>query len=55
MTLQEHIGKLEGLNVAWVGDGNNVLHRYTFLVYFKFTIIDCWLLSVLWLQVLNLE
>ncbi len=23
-TLQEHCGKLEGLNLAWVGDGNNV-------------------------------
>jgi len=24
MTLKEHFGKVEGLNVAWVGDGNNV-------------------------------
>ena len=27
MTLQEHMGKdLSGLKVAWVGDGNNILH-----------------------------
>ncbi|MEM6313084.1 MAG: ornithine carbamoyltransferase [Planctomycetota bacterium] len=24
MTIQEHFGKLDGLTVAWVGDGNNV-------------------------------
>ena len=24
MTMQEHFGRTEGLNVAWVGDGNNV-------------------------------
>ncbi|MFH1820981.1 MAG: ornithine carbamoyltransferase [Methanobacteriota archaeon] len=24
MTIREHTGKLKGLNVAWVGDGNNV-------------------------------
>lgn len=27
LTLYEHIGHLKGLNIAWVGDGNNVLHR----------------------------
>lgn len=26
MTLEEHFGRLAGLEVAWVGDGNNVLH-----------------------------
>jgi len=25
-TIQEQFGKLEGLTLAWVGDGNNVLH-----------------------------
>lgn len=25
---QEHFGKLKGLTLAWVGDGNNVLHDY---------------------------
>jgi ornithine carbamoyltransferase len=25
-TLQRHKGRLEGLKIAWVGDGNNVLH-----------------------------
>ncbi|XP_074652255.1 ornithine transcarbamylase, mitochondrial-like [Tubulanus polymorphus] len=25
-TLQEHFGGLKGLRVAWVGDGNNILH-----------------------------
>jgi ornithine carbamoyltransferase len=25
-TLQRHKGRLEGLEIAWVGDGNNVLH-----------------------------
>ncbi|XP_052004624.1 ornithine transcarbamylase, mitochondrial [Xyrauchen texanus] len=26
LTLQEHYGSLKGLTVAWIGDGNNVLH-----------------------------
>lgn len=26
MTLEEHFGRLAGLEIAWVGDGNNVLH-----------------------------
>ena len=26
MTLKEHFGDLKGKTVAWVGDGNNVLH-----------------------------
>jgi len=26
MTIEEKFGKLKGLTVAWVGDGNNVLH-----------------------------
>ena len=26
MTLKEHFGNLKGKTVAWVGDGNNVLH-----------------------------
>jgi ornithine carbamoyltransferase len=26
MTLKEHFGDLRGKTVAWVGDGNNVLH-----------------------------
>jgi ornithine carbamoyltransferase len=26
MTIMEHSDKLEGIKVAWVGDGNNVLH-----------------------------
>ncbi|CAG5123684.1 unnamed protein product [Candidula unifasciata] len=26
MTLQEHFGYLRGLKIAWIGDGNNVLH-----------------------------
>lgn len=25
MTIQEHFGKLDGLTISWVGDGNNVL------------------------------
>ena len=25
-TILDHFGQLEGLKVAWVGDGNNVLH-----------------------------
>jgi ornithine carbamoyltransferase len=28
MTLKEHFGTLSGLTLAWVGDGNNVLHDY---------------------------
>lgn len=28
MTIEETFGKLEGLTVAWVGDGNNVLRSY---------------------------
>jgi ornithine carbamoyltransferase len=26
MVVYEHFGYLEGLKIAWVGDGNNVLH-----------------------------
>jgi ornithine carbamoyltransferase len=26
MTLKEHFGSLKGKTLAWVGDGNNVLH-----------------------------
>ncbi|RUS90778.1 hypothetical protein EGW08_001489 [Elysia chlorotica] len=26
MTLQEHFGYLRGLKIAWIGDGNNILH-----------------------------
>lgn len=26
MTIKEHLGKLEGIKVAWIGDGNNVCH-----------------------------
>jgi ornithine carbamoyltransferase len=26
MTIEEHLGKLEGVKIAWVGDGNNVCH-----------------------------
>ncbi|ELT88040.1 hypothetical protein CAPTEDRAFT_178077 [Capitella teleta] len=26
LTLQEHFGKLKGLKMAWVGDGNNIIH-----------------------------
>jgi len=25
-TIQEHFGRLQGLKVAWVGDGNNIVH-----------------------------
>ena len=25
-TVQEHFGYLRGLKIAWVGDGNNILH-----------------------------
>ena len=25
-TIQEHLGRLDGVRIAWVGDGNNVLH-----------------------------
>jgi len=28
MTIEETFGKLKGLTVAWVGDGNNVLHSF---------------------------
>ncbi|XP_076857539.1 ornithine transcarbamylase, mitochondrial [Brachyhypopomus gauderio] len=28
LTLQEHYGSLGGLTVAWIGDGNNVLHSF---------------------------
>lgn len=28
LTVQEHRGSLEGLRVAWVGDGNNVAHSW---------------------------
>jgi ornithine carbamoyltransferase len=27
LTIEEHLGKLEGIKVAWVGDGNNVCHQ----------------------------
>lgn len=27
-TLEEHYGRLAGLNVAWVGDGNNILNSF---------------------------
>lgn len=26
MTIEEHLGRLEGVNIAWIGDGNNVCH-----------------------------
>ena len=26
LTIEEHLGKLEGIKIAWVGDGNNVCH-----------------------------
>ena len=25
-TVQEHFGYLRGLKIAWIGDGNNILH-----------------------------
>jgi ornithine carbamoyltransferase len=28
LTVQERFGKLEGLTISWVGDGNNVLHSF---------------------------
>lgn len=28
MTLQEHFGSLHGRTVAWVGDGNNIIHSF---------------------------
>jgi ornithine carbamoyltransferase len=28
MTIIEHLGKLDGITIAWVGDGNNVLHSF---------------------------
>jgi ornithine carbamoyltransferase len=31
MTLGEHLGPLEGKTLAWVGDGNNVLHSLVFV------------------------
>lgn len=26
LTIKEHFGKLKGLTLAWVGDGNNIIH-----------------------------
>ncbi|UCE12623.1 MAG: ornithine carbamoyltransferase, partial [Candidatus Heimdallarchaeota archaeon] len=26
MTIKEHLGRLKGINIAWIGDGNNVCH-----------------------------
>ncbi|MHA1330387.1 MAG: ornithine carbamoyltransferase [Candidatus Hodarchaeales archaeon] len=26
MTIEEHLGKMEGVKIAWIGDGNNVCH-----------------------------
>lgn len=26
MTIEEHLGKLKGVKIAWIGDGNNVCH-----------------------------
>jgi ornithine carbamoyltransferase len=26
LTIREHLGRIEGVRIAWVGDGNNVLH-----------------------------
>jgi ornithine carbamoyltransferase len=26
LTVQEHLGRLDGVRIAWIGDGNNVLH-----------------------------
>jgi ornithine carbamoyltransferase len=31
MTLGEHVGPLEGKTLAWVGDGNNVLHSLVYV------------------------
>lgn len=28
LTLQEHFGRLKGLRIAWVGDGNNITHSF---------------------------
>lgn len=28
LTLQEHFGRLKGLKIAWVGDGNNIVHSF---------------------------
>ncbi len=30
MTIEEHLRKLEGVKIAWVGDGNNVCHSLMF-------------------------
>ena len=28
MTIEEHLGELEGKKIAWLGAGNNVLHSF---------------------------
>ncbi|KAL0583705.1 hypothetical protein ABG067_006381 [Albugo candida] len=28
MTISQHFGRVDGLTIAWIGDGNNVLHDY---------------------------
>nr|CCA17230.1 hypothetical protein THAPSDRAFT_997 [Albugo laibachii Nc14]CCA23704.1 hypothetical protein THAPSDRAFT_997 [Albugo laibachii Nc14] len=28
MTITQHFGRVDGLTIAWIGDGNNVLHDY---------------------------